>query len=86
MVRENLFVDTSFDAFIYSENAIFSSLVTVLTLKWRERGTTEDNFSLLNQVSTDVFTFRDGLFDSYYFKCDYFLVEIYLSCVSLMNL
>ena len=86
MVRENLFVDTSFDAFIYSENAIFSSLVTVLTLKWRERGTTEDNFSLLNQVSTDVFTFRDGLFDPYYFKCDYFLVEIYLSCVSLMNL
>ena len=39
MVRENLFVDTSFDAFIYSENAIFSSLVTVLTLKWRERRT-----------------------------------------------
>ena len=32
MVRENLSVDASFDAFIYSENAIFSSLVTVLTL------------------------------------------------------
>ena len=86
MVRENLFVDTSFDAFIFSENAIFSSLVTVLTLKWRERRTTEDNFSLLNQVSTVVFTFRDGLFDACYFKCDYFLVEIYLSRVSLMNL
>ena len=36
MVRENLSVNTSFHAFIYSENTIFSSLVTVLTLKWRE--------------------------------------------------
>ena len=32
MVRENVSVNTSFDAFIYGENAIFSSLVTVLTL------------------------------------------------------
>ena len=32
MVRENVSVNTSFDAFIHSENAIFSSLVTVLTL------------------------------------------------------
>ena len=39
VVRENLSVDSSFDAFIYCENAIFSSLVTVLTLKWRERRT-----------------------------------------------
>ena len=28
MVRENLSVDTSFEAFIYSENAVFSSLAT----------------------------------------------------------
>ena len=41
MVRENVSVNTSFDAFIYSENAIFSSLVTVLTLKWREGRTTK---------------------------------------------
>ena len=33
MVREKLPLDTSFDAFIYSENAISSSLVTVLTLE-----------------------------------------------------
>ena len=33
MVRETVSVNTSFDAFIYSENAIFSSLVTELTLK-----------------------------------------------------
>ena len=31
MVRENLGVDTSFDPFIYSENAIFNFLVTVST-------------------------------------------------------
>ena len=35
-MRENFSVDTSFDAFIYSEKAIFSSLVLVLTLKWAE--------------------------------------------------
>ena len=46
----------------------------------------QDNFPLLNQVSTVVFTLRDGLFDAYYFKCDYFLLKIYLSRVSLMNL
>ena len=85
MVKKNLSVNTSFDAFVYSENAVFSSLVTVLTLKWRERRT-RYNFSLLNQVSTVVFTLRDGLFDAYYFKCNDFLVEIYLSRVSLMNL
>ena len=38
-MKENFSVDTSFDAFIYSEKAIFSSLVIVLTLTWRERGT-----------------------------------------------
>ena len=31
----------------------------------------KDNFSLLNQVSTVVFTLRDGLFDGFYFKCNY---------------
>ena len=60
-MRENLSVDTSFDAFIYSANAIFSSLVTVLTLKWREIKEEQDNFSLLNQVRTVVFTLQDGL-------------------------
>ena len=85
-MRENLSVDTSFDAFIYSANAIFSSLVTVLTLKWREIKEEQDNFSLLNQVRTVVFTLQDGLFDAYYFKCNDFLVEIYLSGVSLINL
>ena len=64
MVRENLSVNTSFDAFIYSENAIFSSLVSVLTLKWRERGKTI--FSLLNEKSTVVFILRDGLFDTFF--------------------
>ena len=40
MVRENLGVDTSFDPFIYSENAILNFLVTVSTyLKWRENVT-----------------------------------------------
>ena len=75
---------TSFDAFIYSENAIFSSLVTQYSLSSGEKEE-QDNFSLLDQVSTVVFTLRDGLFDAYYFKCNYFLVEIYLSLVSLMN-
>ena len=56
MVRENLSVFTSVDAVINSENAIFSFLVTVLTLKWKEKIT--DNFPLLNQVSTVVFTLR----------------------------
>ena len=83
MVRENLSVDTSFDSFIYSENAIFSSLVTVLRNGEKEK---QDNFSLLNQVSAVVSTFQDGLFDAYYFECNYFFVEIYLNCVSLMNL
>ena len=46
----------------------------------------QDNFPLLNQVSTVVFTLRDGLFDGFYFKCNYVLVEIYLRRVSLMNL
>ena len=40
----------------------------------------------MNQVSTDVFTLRAGLFDAYYFKCNSFVVEIYLSRVSLVNL
>ena len=57
MTRENLSLDTSFDALIYSENAIFSSLVTVLTLKWHGETEEQYNFSLLNQVSTVVFTF-----------------------------
>ena len=39
MARENLSVGTSFDAFIYSERAILSYLVTALILKWRERRT-----------------------------------------------
>ena len=37
-------------------------------------------------MSPVVFTLRDGLCDSDYFKCNYFLVEIYLNRVSLMNL
>ena len=37
MVKEKLSVATTFDAFINSENAIFSFLVTLLTLKWREK-------------------------------------------------
>ena len=68
MVRENLSLDTSFDAFIYSENATFSSLVTVIIEM--ERNEEQDDFSLLNQVSTVLFTSRDGLFDAYYFKCN----------------
>ena len=56
MVRENLSLDTSFEAFIYSENTVFSSLVTELTLKWREREEQQDNLVLLNQVRTIVFT------------------------------
>ena len=51
-----------------------------------ERKNEQDNFFLLDQVSTVVFTLRDGLFDSDYFKCNHFLVEIYLSRVFLMNL
>ena len=82
--RENLSVDTSFDAFIYNEHVIFSSLVS--THFEMERKNEQDNFFLVDQVSTVVFTLRDGLFDSDYFKCNYFLVEIYLSRVSLMNL
>ena len=68
MVRENVSLDTSSEAFIYSENTVFSSLVTELTLKWREREEEQDNFFLLNQVRTIVFTLRDGLFEAYYFK------------------
>ena len=37
-------------------------------------------------MSTVVFTLRDGLFYAYYFKCNKFWVEIYLSRVSLGNL
>ena len=33
-----------------------------------------------------LFTLRGGLFDAYYFKCNEFVVEIYLSLVSLVNL
>ena len=64
MVRENLSVDTFFDAFIYSENAVLGSLVTVHTLKLNGEKEEQDNFSFLDQVSTVVFTLRDGLFDS----------------------
>ena len=56
MVRENVSLDTSSQAFIYSENTVFSSLVTELTLKWREREEEQGNFFLLNQVRTIVFT------------------------------
>ena len=37
---------------------------------------------LLNQVSTLVFTSQDDLFEAYYFKCNQYFVEIYLSRVS----
>ena len=50
------------NGFIYSKNAIFSSLVTVLTLKWENEE--QEKFSLLNEVSTVVFTLQDGLFDT----------------------
>jgi len=87
MVRENLSVVTSFNAFSNSENAIFSFLVTVdpqYSLRNGEKRMT-DNFSLLNQVRTVVSTLQDGFFEAYYFKHDQCLVEIYLSRVSLFN-
>ena len=76
MVRENLAIVTSFDAFINRENAIFSFLVTAFTLKWREK------ITRLFFLTTDKW---DGLFAAYYFKWNPCLVEMYLGRVLLVT-